>query len=41
MTNNNVNAEMPWLQDLSMDIFTKFFVENREMSKIISMFDVV
>ena len=41
MINNDANAEIPWLQDLSRDIFIKLSVENREMSKIGTMFDVV
>ena len=34
--NNDANAEMPWLH-----IFTNLSVENREMFKIGTMFDVV
>ena len=41
MTNNDANAEMPWLQDLPQDIFSKLSVGNREMSKIGTMIDVV
>ena len=41
MINNDANAEMPWLRDLSRDSFTKLSVENREMSKIETMLDVV
>ena len=41
MTNTGVNAEMAWLKNLPRDIFTKFFVENTETSKMITMFDVV
>ena len=41
MKNNDANDEMPWLQDLPRDIFKKLFVENREMSKIGTMIDVV
>ena len=41
MTNNDANAEMPRLQDLPMDIFSKLSVENREILKIGTIFDVV
>ena len=37
VTNDDANAEMPELQD----IFLKLYVENREMSKIGTIFDVV
>ena len=29
MTNDDANAEMPWLQYLTGDIFTKLYVENK------------
>ena len=38
MKNNDANAEMPWLQ---YNMFEKLSVENRELSKIGTMFDVV
>ena len=41
MTNYDTKAEMSWLQDLPRDIFTKLSVENRQMSKIGTMCDVV
>ena len=40
MTNIDVNAERPWLQDHPRDIFTTLSVENREISKIETIFDV-
>ena len=40
MTNNDANAQMPWLQDLPRDIFSKLSLENREMSEIRAMIDV-
>ena len=39
VTNKIANAEMPWLQNLPRDIFTKLSVENREMSNIGTMFN--
>ena len=41
MTNDDANAEMPLEQDLPGDIFTKLSLENREMSKMWTIFDVV
>ena len=41
MTNDEANADMPWLQDFPGDIFTKLSMENRLMSQIETMFDVV
>ena len=41
VTNNDANAEMSSLQDLPMVIFTRLSVENIEMSKIGTMFDLV
>ena len=41
MTNDETNADMPRLQDLPGDIFTKLSVENRYISKKGTMFDVV
>ena len=39
--NKFAKAEMPWLQNLPMDIFTKLSVESREMSNIGTMFNLV
>ena len=41
VTNKDANAEMPWLQELPNGIFTMLSVENRDMSKIGTMFDLV
>ena len=41
MTNDDTNEEMPLLEDLPRDIFTKLPVKNREKSKIRTMFDVI
>ena len=41
MANNDANAEMSWLQDLPRSIFSKLSMENREMSNIGTMIDVV
>ena len=41
VTNKNANTEMPCLQNVPGNIFTKLSVENREMSKTGTMFDLV
>ena len=41
MRNDEANADVPWLHYLPGDIFTKLSMENRLMSKIGAMIDVV
>ena len=40
VTNKDANAEMTWLQNFPMNILWKLSVENRDMSKIGTMFDL-